>query len=68
MSRSWICRWFTKAKPRRFSIDVAGVPAGSYRLMAILYDRATGERVTWIDNDGELPYMLTLAEIVISQS
>ena len=57
-----------EGKPRRFSIDVAGVPAGSYRLMAILYDRATGERVTWIDNDGELPYMLTLAEIVISQS
>ena len=50
---------------RRFSIDVAGVPAGSYRLMAILYDKATGERVTWIDNDGELPYMLTLAEIEI---
>ena len=54
-----------EGKPRRFSIDVAGVPAGSYRLMAILYDKETGERVGWIDNDSVLPDMLTLAEINI---
>ena len=57
-----------EGKPRRFSIDVAGVPAGSYRLMAILYDKATGERVKWIDNESDPPDMLSLAEIVISQS
>ena len=51
--------------PRRFSIDISGVPAGAYRLITILYDKVTGERITWIDNDGELPYMLALAEIEI---
>ena len=57
-----------EGKPRRFSIDVAGVPAGSYRLMAILYDKATGIRSPWIDNESDPPYMLLLAEIVIPPS
>ncbi len=54
-----------EGKPRQFYIDVAGVAAGSYRLMVILYNKNTGKRLPWIDNDGELPYMLTLAEVEI---
>ncbi len=56
-----------EGKPRRFSIDVAGVPAGSYRLMAILYDKATGVRLPWIDNESDPPVMLPLAEIFVPE-
>ena len=50
---------------RIFYIDVADVPAGVYRLMAILYDRHTGERIDWHDNGGFSPDMLALAEVVL---
>ena len=56
-----------EGKPRRFSIDVAGVPAGSYRLMTILYDKSTGERVRWIDNDNAVPELLVLEEIIVPE-
>ena len=49
--------------PRQFTIDIAHVPAGRYRLAAILYDGETGDRFTWIDGDEQAPEMLTLAEI-----
>ena len=50
---------------RLFSIDITDVPAGSYRLMAILYDVQSGERQTWLNGDSGLPGMLTLTEIDI---
>ncbi len=50
---------------RLFSIDIADVPAGIYRLMAILYDKSSGERQDWLNNTGDLPDMLMLNEIVI---
>ena len=52
-------------EPRIFYIDVADVPAGVYRLMAILYDRHTGERIDWLDNQSFSPDMLALAEVVL---
>ena len=50
---------------RQYSIDIADVPAGTYRLMAILYDSQTGERLDWTDNPSEPPYMQVLADVVI---
>ena len=50
---------------RLFSIDITDVPAGNYRLMAILYDVQSGERQTWPDDNTDLPGMLTLTEIDI---
>ena len=50
---------------RLFSIDIADVPAGTYRLMAMLYDKDSGERQDWLNNTGDLPDMLMLSEIVI---
>ena len=52
--------------PRRFSIDVSEVPEGTYRLMAIVYDSRTGDRMTWIENDGYIAEMLLLDEIIIT--
>ena len=52
---------------RQFSIDIREAPAGRYRLMAILYDNQTGERFNWIDNPGDPPYMLALAEVEIPE-
>ena len=52
---------------RQFSIGIADVPPGTYRLMAILYDKRTGENVDWIDNPGYVPGMMELSEIVIPQ-
>lgn len=48
---------------RIFYIDVSDVPAGSYRLMAILYNRHTGERISWLENDGNTPDILALADV-----
>ena len=50
---------------RLFSIDIANVPSGQYRLMAILYDQDSGERQNWLNSDGDLPAMLPLTEIDI---
>lgn len=50
---------------RHFAIDISGVPAGAYRLMAVLYDNTSGKRVDWNDNPGPIPGMLDLADIVI---
>ena len=46
--------------PRRFSIDVSEAPEGSYRLVAVVYDSRTGDRLTWATNDGYVPEMLLL--------
>ena len=53
---------------RRFSIDLSQVPAGSYRLMAIAYNRQTGERLDWINNTGNPRNMLLLDEIAVSKT
>lgn len=53
---------------RQFSIDIADTPAGSFQLMAILYDRQTGERFNWSNNMGYVPDMLLLAEIIVHES
>lgn len=50
---------------RLFSIDIGSVSAGTYRLMAILYDKGSGERQDWSNSTGDLSNMLTLTEIVI---
>ena len=52
-----------EGKPRRYSIDTEQVPPGTYQLMAILYDKWTGDRKPWIENVGEIPDMLQLAAI-----
>jgi hypothetical protein len=52
-------------KLRRFALDIGAVPAGSYRLIAVLYDVNTGERFEWQDLEAEPPYILTLTEIEI---
>ena len=54
-----------EGKLRQFSIDIANVPAGAYHLMAIVYDKDSGERQDWSNNTGGLSNMLTLTKIVI---
>ena len=54
-------------KLRLLSIDISDVPAGAYRLMAVLYNQGSGERQNWLNNTGDLPDMLPLAEIVIPE-
>lgn len=49
--------------PRQFSVDVSRAPAGRYRLVALLYDRESGDRLKWSAGDEFVPEMLTLAEI-----
>ena len=47
---------------RLFTIDVADVPAGHYRLMVIVYDDQTGEKHDWHDNSEAIPSMLQVWE------
>ena len=54
-----------EGQPRLFSIDIGSVPPGQYRLMAILYDKHSGQRQNWLNNTGDLPTMLTLTEMII---
>ena len=54
-----------EGKLRQFSIDIANVPAGAYHLMAIVYDKDSGERQDWSNSTGGLSNMLTLTKIVI---
>ena len=53
---------------RRFSIDLGQVPAGSYRLLVIVYNRETGQRLDWINNTGYPRNMLLLDEIAIAKT
>ena len=50
---------------RHFSIDIAQVPKGRYLLMAILYDKLTGERVAWGDSSANPTEYLPLADVVL---
>ena len=54
-----------EGQPRLFSIDIANVPAGTYRLMAILYDKHSGQRQNWLNSEDDPPDMLTLTEMII---
>ena len=54
-----------EGQPRLFSIDIADVPPGQYRLMAILYDKHSGQRQNWLNSAEDPPTMLTLTEIII---
>ncbi|MDE2637938.1 MAG: hypothetical protein OXI30_16360, partial [Chloroflexota bacterium] len=50
---------------RQFSMDVSQISPGRYRLMAIVYDPATGKPLDWRENSGEPPSMLFLQEVEI---
>lgn len=50
---------------RHFSIDIAQVPRERYMLMAILYDKLTGERVAWSDSSANPTEYLQLADVVL---
>ena len=50
---------------RQYAIDVSDVSPGRYRLMAIVYDRLTGERLDWQEAGGGPPSMLFLGEVEV---
>ena len=52
-------------QPRLFSIDISDVPPSQYRLMAILYDKRTGQRQNWLNSADDPPSMLKLTDIDI---
>ncbi len=54
-----------EGKLRQFSIGISELSPGAYRLVAILYDRHTGETIDWVDNPGPVPSMLELSKVVI---
>ena len=54
-----------EGQPRLFSIDISNVPPGQYRLMAILYDKRTGQRQNWLNSPADPPTMLNLTDIDI---
>lgn len=57
-----------EGKHRQFSIGVSDVAPGMYHLVAIFYDKLTGETIEWIDNPGFVPGMIELSEIVIQEN
>lgn len=50
---------------RQFSIDIGHVAPGNYRLMAILFNKHSGERLAWNDGGADPQELLPLAEVVI---
>ena len=54
-----------EGQPRQFFIDISDVPHGQYRLMAILYDKRTGQQQNWLNSEGDPPAMLNLTDIDI---
>ena len=52
--------------PRRFSIDIGNVPDGLNRLMVIVYDSRTGDRLVWAANQGYVPEMLMSDETIVN--
>ena len=57
-----------EGKPRQFSIDITGVPAGTYKLFAILYNWTSKEQVDWIGNEGFITHILPLASVAVPES
>ena len=54
-----------EGQPRQFSIDIGNVPAGTYRLMSILYDKHSGQRQNWLNSEDDPSDMLNLTDIDI---
>ena len=54
-----------EGQPRLFSIDISKAPPGQYRLMAILYDKHSGQRQNWLTSPADPPTMLHLTNIDI---
>ena len=52
---------------RQSAIDVSAAPPGEYRLVAIIYDRDSMQRSSWLDGES-FDSMLQLATIVIPES
>ena len=52
---------------RRFSLDLAGIDPGSYRLVAILYQRQTSQRALWSGPSAGVGDMLPLTELALPQ-
>lgn len=50
---------------QQFAIDLREVPPGNYRLLAIVYNRHTGETLDWQEAPGNPPSMLYLREVEI---
>ena len=50
---------------RHFAIDIAGVPPGKYRLVAIVYVAESGKSAPWLDDAGRVSEELELAEVEI---
>ena len=50
-------------RPRQYTIDISRLPAGRYRMVALLYHQESGERLAWSGSDAIIPEMLTLAEL-----
>ncbi|MDE2818146.1 MAG: glycosyltransferase family 39 protein [Chloroflexota bacterium] len=50
---------------RQFGIDIGNVAPGNYRLMAVVYDKRTGQRLAWNNVGAPPPELLPLAEIVL---
>lgn len=50
---------------RQFGMDVGAVPAGCYRLMAMIYRAETGERLAWRRHESQ---MLELAAVCIPET
>ena len=52
---------------RQYAIDASDVSPGQYRLMLILYNTTSGDRLAWDGNEGYAPGMLALGEIIIGE-
>jgi len=57
----------TRPGLRQSALDISTVPAGEYRLMAIVYDSQTMQRSDWQDG-GEVSKMRQLATIIIPEN
>jgi len=50
---------------KTYALDIDGLPAGTYRLVGILYDSVTGDKYDWSTDGTDLGNLLTLTEVVI---
>lgn len=54
-----------EAKLRQFAIDIGNIAPGNYRLMAILYNIHTGDRLAWNSRGADAQEVLLLTEVDI---
>ncbi len=50
---------------RLFSLNIADVQAGTYRLVSVVYNNSTGERVEWMLDGQSIGGLITLSEVTI---